>query len=513
MNRIYDIIFVGAGISCTYTLVHLLNHFNISVKNGNKLKILIVDKDKEFWTGIPYGNRSGKDSLIITPLKDFIPKADSAFFFSWLKQTFTNILKNDERDASMLMNIWLQKNRNAIERNSWEDLYIPRYWFGLFIKERITGLLEEAVKKDLIEYDLLNATIDDIQKNGSFYEVITDDPMYEIINKCKKVVLSIGSPPEKLFNNRVNNTDKRQPPIFIENIYDKGLPAALKLIRGVLADSDTKRKNVLIIGSNASSLELIYNLGDEILKEVYNLYVISSSGRFPGRIKEGISQHVFIPEHLTSLKKLEDLTAEQLFASFLNDLKIIENCKVDIEYTYLPVNALIAELVNKLNSTEQDKFVTTYGREIGKYYRRAGGEYSNKVTKLQKCRKMKCIQGEFISANASGVQYKNITDATIINLILPLTIVINCSGPGNLETESSTSALIDNLIKSELCKLNSSKRGFSVNSQFEADKNFYVMGPLLAGNVIGVHKIWHAESCNRIFNLTFDLANQLLKTA
>jgi len=510
MNRLYDIIFVGSGISCTYTLVHLLNHVSNSKKSGYKLKLLIIDKDKEFWTGIPYGNRAGKDSLIITPLKDFIPKADSAFFISWLKN-FTGTLRNAEPGGGELLKMWLKKNARAIEKNNWENLYIPRYWFGLFIREHIHGLLAEAVKKDLIEYDLLNATVSDIRKKDSFYEVITGEPICYVTNRCEKVVLSIGSPPEKLFNDIFNDLDIKQQPLFIRNIYDKGITAALKLIRSILTDRDNKPKNVLIIGSNASSLELIYNLGNDIMKEINELYIISSSGRFPGRIKKEVSDPVFIPENLTSLKNLNDFTAEQIFASFLNDLELARNRKIDTEDTYLPVNSLVAELVNALNPFQQEKFVTTHGQEIGKFYRRAGDDYSDKVQKLQRQRKLKFIKGEFIKVNNSGFQYKNSSEGTMVNFIQPIDIIISCSGSNNLAKGPSTSKLINNLINRKICQVNPSGRGFSVNAQFETDKNFYVMGPLLAGNVIGNHKIWHAESCIRIFNLTFDLANQLLR--
>jgi uncharacterized NAD(P)/FAD-binding protein YdhS len=507
MNKLYDIIFVGSGISCTYTLVHLLSHVNNSKQIGYKLKLLIIDKDKEFWTGIPYGNRAGKESLIITPLKDFIPKADSAFFISWLKQNFTGTLRNAEQGGTELLKMWLQKNARAIERDNWENLYIPRYWFGIFIKERINGLLAEAVKKGLIEYDLLNATVCDIRKKDSFYEVITGDA----ICRCEKVVLSIGSPPEKLFNGSINNMDIKQQPFFIEHIYDKGITAALKLIHSILTDRGNKPKNVLIIGSNASSLELIYNLGNDIMKEINELYVISSSGRFPGRIKKKVSGPVFFPENLTSLKKLNDLTAEQIFASFLHDLELARDRKIDTENTYVPVNSLVMELVNELTPFQQEKFVTTHGQEIGKFYRRAGDDYSDKVKKLQRQRKLKFIKGEFIKVNRSGFQYKNSSEGTMENFVQPIDIIISCSGSNNLAKGPSTSKLINNLIDREICKVNPSGRGFCVNAQFETDKNFYVMGPLLAGNVIGNHKIWHAESCIRIFNLTLDLANQLLK--
>jgi uncharacterized NAD(P)/FAD-binding protein YdhS len=44
----------------------------LSIPLNRKVKILVIDKAEEFWVGIPYGNRSGFNSLIVTSLKDFL---------------------------------------------------------------------------------------------------------------------------------------------------------------------------------------------------------------------------------------------------------------------------------------------------------------------------------------------------------------------------------------------------------------------------------------------------------
>jgi hypothetical protein len=43
-------------------------------------------------------------------------------------------------------------------------------------------------------------------------------------------------------------------------------------------------------------------------------------------------------------------------------------------------------------------------------------------------------------------------------------------------------------------------------------KNCYLMGPLVAGNIDGNFKIWHAESCQRIINLSKQLAEVLISS-
>lgn len=75
-NTNYDLAIVGSGISCAYTSIHYLtlleNRSTAESKEFQTVKIAVLDKSEEFWTGIPYGSRSGKQSLIITPLKEFL---------------------------------------------------------------------------------------------------------------------------------------------------------------------------------------------------------------------------------------------------------------------------------------------------------------------------------------------------------------------------------------------------------------------------------------------------------
>jgi uncharacterized NAD(P)/FAD-binding protein YdhS len=66
------------------------------------------------------------------------------------------------------------------------------------------------------------------------------------------------------------------------------------------------------------------------------------------------------------------------------------------------------------------------------------------------------------------------------------------------------------LIQQGICIPNDSHAGFEMNENFEAQQNFYLMGPLVAGNINDKLKVWHAESCSRIFNLSHSLAEVLL---
>ena len=68
---------------------------------------------------------------------------------------------------------------------------------------------------------------------------------------------------------------------------------------------------------------------------------------------------------------------------------------------------------------------------------------------------------------------------------------------------------MQNLIRRKICVPNDSNRGFLINERYEAQKNLFVMGPLVAGNLAGKIRVWHAESCGRIIGMSKQLAEFL----
>jgi uncharacterized NAD(P)/FAD-binding protein YdhS len=176
--------------------------------------------------------------------------------------------------------------------------------------------------------------------------------------------------------------------------------------------------------------------------------------------------------------------------------------------TYSLISKGIIDILQQLSPAEQKLFVIKYGVEIGKFQRRAGNDYLNVVENLISTGKLEFIKGKllqtclldnqeqgfkFIDANQQEQQF-----ATAVQ------VIINCAGFQDLMTSSSL--LINNLIKRGIAVPNDSNCGFAVNENFEINHNFYLMGPLIAGNINSKFKVWHAESCARIINLSQQLA-------
>ena len=366
MKFISDMVFVGSGLSSTYTLIHYLLLLNKSASN-QLIKVLIIEKSNEFWTGIPYSAKAGYSSLIITSLKEFIPDPERSEFTSWLKKNIKTIFNDFLDNGGDLSERWMKKNKKAIDNNQWDDIFIPRYIFGLFLKNRVEVLLEEAVKNSKIEYAVNKAHVLNIEKEKEFYKITACGVDNTKTNYYgKKVILSIGSPPK-------NYTDSKTAALssfcLINDFYEPEITENVKKIQANLEQSDSlQQNNVLIIGSNASALEVIYNLNDfPDLKGLINkFYVLSSAGTFPNRIDVNITD-TYVPESLTQLKSYKTFTSKKIYEAVKKDVAFAEHKNRNIADTFSAISTLVIELLNRLNSYQQKRFVAKYGVEIGSF--------------------------------------------------------------------------------------------------------------------------------------------------
>ena len=217
--------------------------------------------------------------------------------------------------------------------------------------------------------------------------------------------------------------------------------------------------------------------------------------------------------NLTGLKNAATYTSGQILEAVKKDTEDAHNAEIDISDIYHCMANLVVELLNNLSLDEQEKFVFSDGVEIGKFQRRAGAEYLAAANHLISQHKISFIKGRFIKQALAEpgsfyFEYKDKISEEIKVFPDPVKIVINCIGFQNLST--TTSYLMERLSQRNICLPNGSGRGFIVNENFEASKNFYIMGPLLAGNLNQRLRIWHAESCPRIFQLSRQLAEVLI---
>jgi len=502
-NKKYDITFIGSGLSCTYTLLHLIN-ITERAASVKATKILIIERTGEFWTGVPYGVRSGYNALIITALKDFLPPDERPVFRNWLIEKKEWIAEELVKRGGILLKDWLKENIKLFEAEDWDSIYIPRFLFGVFLTERINSLIYSEKNNSSFKIELVKAEVQNIFPADGFYIVKGKNAKKTFLFYSEKVILSIGSPHQQL--------QTSSPEFYIADPYHPGIDinmiAVQKRLRAV-----PYGRNIMIIGSNASALEVLYHFkGSKSINELtQRVYILSTSGKFPYRISEGRLID-YKPLHLSSLNSAQFNTAKEILEALKKDIKTAEASNINIADTVSSISVNILRLLDRLNSTEQKKFVEKYGVEIGKLQRRAGAAYYDTAAELINRGKLEFIKGRFLKCylkeDLLEVKYYDVSSNEEKIFPSPIAVMINCTG---FQSLTKPLPLLQGLIKQKICRVNNSKRGIEVNENFEASKNFYVMGPLLAGNLNKNIRVWHAESCPRIFSLSRQLAEILVK--
>ncbi|BAZ43540.1 beta-lactamase domain-containing protein [Chondrocystis sp. NIES-4102] len=521
----YDLVIVGAGISCAYTLINYINRLQAKLKQKvatdtyAPIKVAVIDKSGEFWTGIPYGQRSGQQSLIITALDEFLPKPERDRFINWLNTNYNEVLDSLKQRSGVLTQQWLQAYEKAMLEGNWDKLFIPRYVFGWYVTQQVNSLLAEA-QQGYLTCDLFTAEVFNIQKIQDNYQVeFTTSTSNNSMFTARQVILAIGSPPNKAsfvqqFEAQENT---KQNICFIGNMYEPSQDYNIEQVNQFLTQSSSNQKlgnQVLIIGSNASALETLYSLNNlpHLQNKISKYIIISPNAEFPHRIYEQPVSTTYTPQNLISLVKTTDFTAKQILEAVKKDVQAIADQNETISSTYALISQAVINALNKLSLEEQRQFVVKYGVEIGKFQRRAGTDYLDVVDKLIFQGKIEFIKGKFVKTiplQGETIGFEFITpDGTTDVYTNPIKVIINCAGFQNVA--QSSSPLIANLIQQGICTPNESLCGFEMNKNFEANDNFYLMGPLVAGNINDRLKVWHAESCGRIISLSQQLAEVLI---
>ncbi|HTQ28185.1 MAG TPA: FAD/NAD(P)-binding protein [Puia sp.] len=514
----YDIVFLGSGISCSLTLLPLLH--NLTKKNipPAPVRIAVVEKKDEFWKGFPYGDRSSVNGLTITTLGEFVPEPEKESFLQWLRDNLASWTKQLREKGGQAGQQWLENNLPFIEKNQWDDIYLPRHLFGAYVQEKVLAAIGDAAKKGIAEVTLLQAEATDInRKADGDYGVLLEMPSGETqAIDARTVILTIGSPPVRSI--QIPGDAEKAAYLYINDPYLPGMEINVEAIRQKLATiEEPGGRNILIVGSNASSLELLYLLGhrNDIRALINQITVLSYSGLLPHRITpNNFPNYRF--ENLTLLLQNKNYNADILMQAIESDLDIAYKKGVNIGDTYYQMSDLVVELLDSLSWVEQKYFYGAYGMRFTKLIRRAGAEYRDMASELIRKKKLELVRGKFMRLERSEDDPDNVrfiyTDRekqySIIHY-LKFPIVVNCTGFEELP--DSSSLLIRNLVEKRLCRVNSSNRGFDVNEDFEANTRLYIVGPLLGGIFNNKLRYWHVENAKRIYKAGSMLADIIVK--
>ncbi len=514
-NVVGDIAFVGSGIATSFTLIKFLEKIEQDYETITKpLKISIIEKSDEFHTGIPYGYRSSQSTLLIKPLSAFLPNEELDKFIAWLNHNKNWLIEETLFEGGHLTKEWYEKNKEDIEKNNWKPLYIPRHFFGKYISLIANRKVYALQNKGIVDVDFINDEVLNIEKNKEEHVVSLKN---KGSIKTKKVVLGIGTAPLK--NILPNTRSFSEKALLIDNPYEPDIISVFSKVKKFV-ERQNQKINILILGTNASSIELVYKLTDnsKIISKIDHVYTLSTLNKFPdseGGIKDKSVD--FNAVNLLNLKDFEDLKALDIYKAAIEDIESAEKKGLNAVFSTKIISPAVCNLIEKLNTEQKELFASFYGNEIGKRQREAGMHYSDSVSKLEKDKRITCLSGRFVAVSNKTKQDKGIffdyqhPDKQITTFDKEIAVIINCTGSSKLEDNQNKNSIIGNLIDNKLCIVNKSNMGFYVNNDMEASKNLYINGPLLSGNVIDDSAVWHVEHAGRISIFSNKLANILYK--
>jgi len=510
----YDIAIIGSGIACTMTLLELAKLLNDASPAGKGLQIAVIEKEAEFWNGIPYGRRSSVNSLVITSLREFVHEPEKTSFIRWLEANKSRWLNHLKQHGGVAGARWIKANQRFMKTGDWDAMFLPRFVYGLYNSEKLSASLGVLKQRRLAEVTLIQAEAVDLAPASVDPYVITleqPDGKFSLLSS-ERVVVAIGSPPASRIQGETS--DAHKPHTYINDIYCPSEEVILERLHEVLAAIPEKQKrNILILGSNASSLETLYliNHRPELKALANSVVVISRSGTLPHKICDQPPDFEFT--ELGLLKQKRSFNALDLIAAIKKDVQRAEDASANIADLFHAASAVVGELIKQMDVAEQEQFFCRHGMTFSKLMRRAGREYREAADELAADGKLVMVKGEFreLSASAgdgfvSATYARSETEASVTHP-LPFPIVINCGGFEELN--KSSCRLIANLVGKKICKVNSTNRGFQVNETLEANRNLYVIGPLIGGNFNNKIRFWHAESAPRISGLAKLLAGCL----
>jgi uncharacterized NAD(P)/FAD-binding protein YdhS len=295
-----DLTFIGFGPSNVNVFrdfiaqAKLLSEMGIAIP---KLKLTIVDTEGNHGAGKPYGNQCHESSLFNNEL---FRVTDG--FMDWIKTDpgpdhWLPIL---ERFKDKELKIWFEENSHKLQNHEYDDLYFPRFLYGIFKREQVIKAIADAPAN--IEISMLQGKIVDIEENreGSdrflfesgasevelvhqgkreFEVVPSKNAQHYVSLNSKHALLGVGTPePKRLlsedhkyyFNSPSSDNTQIELTRFSEDFK--------QAVREKYEVSGKKVK-LCVLGTGASFLDVMNMVAnDSELKEMLDISAISSTG-------------------------------------------------------------------------------------------------------------------------------------------------------------------------------------------------------------------------------------------
>jgi uncharacterized NAD(P)/FAD-binding protein YdhS len=507
----YDLVFIGGGLSSSLTLVYLLKQLGPHpVREGRNssfpgLHLAVLDRDGEFGAGFPYGHLAHPMFL----LNETVRTMDICGLWDWLVAHRDHWLNMLQHNPSTPVKAWLQMNQPALSNATRDpaqylELYLPRCVFGLFMRELLCASIERAREDSKAKVDLITG------EAISLTRVSDASVRIGLRNGCvvrsRRAFLGLGSLPPR------PALDLKTAPGYVHDLYRQG-PESLRALCAPSLSPRTKPRKAVIIGSNSAAMEAIYAIrwDHELSSELDEVLVISPSGSLPDG-KPSRRRRAFETKRIRQLARdATESTADDLLAALLYDVERAKRAGyTSLDYSSAAIESFPLAFA-RLSLDQQRCFVEHCGARFTALNRHTPPEYADAAESLMKSGKLHLLRGRVTAIEQHAADLFVIVDTEDEEQVsVQSAVVINCRGSERLNM--TCDPLLCNILEQRnVARINAMGNGIAVTPSFEASPGIFVMGPLLACHSSDVNHIWNLESAPRIHALTERLAAVILK--
>lgn len=534
--QLTDIAILGSGTSGTHGLLKILSRLSdIRATLFEPVRITVIDRDKQFHSGLPYGHRSGRSSLLISDLQHFLPDSELSIFIGWLENRREEMLRwaatghtPDSPLAEAVEVDWILRHEQAIRESRWECLYLPRRLYGQHLAELVATAGETA--REVAQVDFVRGDVDQITHKDDGSVILrghdgTGETRLEL--RARALLLAIGSPPVKELtvlggecgaesDGAVSDLDSG----IIADLHEPSLDHVIDRTWARLESLPMDQRDILLVGANADALEFI--LASHRLRRATaaRLHILCSRGRPHYWHRDQTDETASTPlldRLFAAVRAGEPLRAQDLSGTVKAELAAAIR-KGNVNSTIAVLIGAVGSSLAYMDDYERCSMATEHGLIINDLLRRAGGDSLDLLVEGVDDGTIDFVPGRFrearISANRVHVTVDPPTDSTLsADVSLTTTerdyaIVVN--GTGFERVTDTRSVLLRQMLGSGVVRASASRTGLVLDSSFRAASGIYVLGPLIAGHTHGAAAYWHVESVIRILSLSDQVAEKLV---
>jgi len=509
-----DLLFVGAGASTAYSLISLLDALEDDADAGPRppVRIVVVDRASDAFSGLPYGDRAARACLLITSLREFLPDQERGLFCRWLSGNKHWVFDEFRASAGPLATAWWERHRAAIERDEFDDLFLPRYTFGEYLKDQTHRSIARAEAAGRAQVCVVQDEVQAVRAAGGGGFTVHGAAG---VVQARRVVLAVGSPPAR---SRLGERQGQADAVLLDDPF-ADLPEALRRVAAGLAAAASRRTSparpahVVVLGGNASTMDLLFQINDLTGAGTDDavVTVLTPRGELPARIEAPAEAPGFRPEELERLSGGGTVRAADVYDAAVRDIERGRDAGFSAAHTLSPVSQAVGALLPRLSTEETAEFAGRWGVRLGRHQRRAGLEYWEVVDRLTAEGRFRLVAGAFtgLAVDPDGATHVEFaTPDGPGRLGPPADVVVNCAGPSG-DVRVAAPRLLDQLLREGVCGPSSHGAGIAVGAGLKAAEGLFVMGPLLAGNLVEGGPVWHMEHCGRIISYGTRLGRQL----